>query len=55
MLVFCEKCGILMNIGEMVVFVFRVGFELCWYVECFVCFIDGVFFVDFVYCWDSEK
>ncbi|XP_068701893.1 testin-like [Montipora foliosa] len=51
----CEKCGIPMNIGEMAVFAFRAGPDLCWHVECFVCSADGALLVDLVYCWDSEK
>lgn len=44
-----------MNIDEMVVFALRVGFDMCWYVYCFVCSEDGEFLVDYVYCWDDEK
>ena len=44
-----------MNIGEMAVFAFRAGPELCWHVGCFVCCHDGELLVDHIYCWDADN
>lgn len=51
----CERCGIPMNVGDMAVFAFHAGPDLCWHVECFVCSNDGGLLVDHVYCWDSDE
>ena len=51
----CAKCSMPMNFGEMAVFAFRAGPELCWHTQCFVCFQDGELLIDHVYCWDVEK
>ncbi|XP_073252671.1 testin-like isoform X2 [Porites lutea] len=51
----CEKCSMPMNFGEMAIFTFRAGPEICWHVQCFVCSEDSELLVDHIYCWDTDN